>query len=104
MVRARSVATLLSCAPVHEACAQANLVEREIEASAARDVRLGVYTSIRTDCTSDPLLAIRLAGAPFHGVVTVKVKHSVDTIVVKHFGFTRPWATMVAVGQAQDQT
>jgi hypothetical protein len=41
---------------------------------------------------------------PKHGLVTVKVKHSVDTLVAKHFGFSRPWATMVAVGHAQDQT
>jgi hypothetical protein len=41
---------------------------------------------------------------PKHGLVTVKVQHSVDTLVIKHFGFSRPWTTMVATGQAQDQT
>ena len=35
-------------------------------------MRVGVYTSIRPDCTSGPLPAIRLATAPAHGTVSVK--------------------------------
>lgn len=65
-------AALLFCAAAHDACAQANLVEHEIKALPGRDMRFGVYTSIRPDCTSGPLPAIRLAGAPAHGTVTVK--------------------------------
>jgi hypothetical protein len=72
MTRARFVAALLSCALAHGAYAQANLVEREIKASPGHDVRVAVYTSIRPDCTSGPLPAIRLASAPTHGTVTVK--------------------------------
>jgi len=53
-------------------CAQANLVERNVNASPGRDARVGIYTSIRPDCTSGPLPAIRLAAAPVHGTVTVK--------------------------------
>lgn len=53
-------------------CAQSNLLERAIKAAADRDVRVGVYTSIRPDCSSGPLPAIRLATAPAHGTVSVK--------------------------------
>jgi hypothetical protein len=66
------LASLLLCGFVGEACAQANLVVREIKALPGHDVRVGVYTSIRPDCTSGPLPAIRLAIAPSHGTVTVK--------------------------------
>ena len=46
--------------------------DREVKAPPGRDVRVGVYTSIRPDCTSGPLPAIRLASAPAHGTVSVK--------------------------------
>jgi hypothetical protein len=72
MARARFVAALLSCALTHDAYAQANLVERDVKVSPGRDVRVAVYTSIRPDCTSGPLPAIRLASAPTHGTVSVK--------------------------------
>jgi hypothetical protein len=72
MMRAWLAAVLSFCALVHAACAQANLVERDVKALPGRDVRVGIYTSIRPDCTSGPLPAIRLAGAPAHGTVTVK--------------------------------
>jgi len=35
-------------------------------------VRVGIYSSIRPDCTGGPLPAIRLAVAPEHGTVTVR--------------------------------
>lgn len=54
------------------ACAQSSLLERAIKAMPGQNVRVGVYTSIRPDCTSGPLPAIRLAHAPAHGVVSVK--------------------------------
>jgi hypothetical protein len=72
MTRCWFAAALLLCASAHEAYAQASLVEREVKASPGRDVRVGIYTSIRPDCTSGPLPAIRLAGAPAHGTVNVK--------------------------------
>src|ERR1700733_10897615 len=65
-------AALFLCTPAHHAVAQASLVERNVNASPGGDVRVGVYTSIRPDCTSGPLPAIRLANAPAHGTVTVK--------------------------------
>jgi hypothetical protein len=40
---------------------------------------------------------------PKTGLVTVKIKRTVDTLLVKRFGFSRGWATMTATGMAQDQ-
>lgn len=57
---------------VRGAVAQTNPIEHDIKALSGRDVRVGVYTSIRPDCTSGPLPAIRLASAPAHGTVSVK--------------------------------
>ena len=52
--------------------AQGNLAERELKTAPGRDVRVGIYTDIRQDCTSGPLPAIRLAKPPAHGAVSVK--------------------------------
>jgi hypothetical protein len=49
-----------------------NSIEREIKMPAGRDVRVAIYTSIRSDCSSGPLSSIRLAVAPEHGTATVK--------------------------------
>jgi hypothetical protein len=65
-------AALLLGASAHHVCAQANLIERNVSASPGRDVRVGVYTTIRPDCTSGPLPAIWLVNAPAHGAVNVK--------------------------------
>ena len=72
MTRCWLASAFLLCASVHNVCAQANSVERELKAAPARDVRVGIFTSIRPDCTSGPLPAIRLASAPAHGTVSVK--------------------------------
>lgn len=40
---------------------------------------------------------------PKTGLVTVKIKRTVETLLVKRFGFSRGWATMTATGRAQDQ-
>jgi len=63
---------LLFCIVAHDADAQANSVERDVKALPDRDVRVGIFTAIRPDCTSGPLPAIRLASAPGHGTVSVK--------------------------------
>jgi hypothetical protein len=54
------------------AYAQDDVVERQLKAAPGRDVRVGVFTAIRPDCTSGPLPAIRLATPPAHGSVNVK--------------------------------
>ncbi len=60
------------CLSAVGADAQADRLEREIKAAAGREVRVGIYTNIRPDCTAGPLPAIRLIAAPAHGAVRVK--------------------------------
>ena len=52
--------------------AQDDVLERQLKAAPGHDVRAGVFTDIRPDCTSGPLPAIRLATPPAHGSVTVR--------------------------------
>src|ERR1700747_1919447 len=52
--------------------AQTTSLDREVKATAGREVRVCIYTSIRADCTAGPLPAIRLSVAPEHGAVTVR--------------------------------
>ena len=66
------LALVLACATVGAADAQQNPVVHDVKVMPGRDTRVGVYTSIRSDCTSGPLPAIRLAAPPSHGAVTVK--------------------------------
>lgn len=65
-------ALLLFGPPLHHAGAQTPVIERDVKATAGRDSRVAIYTSIRPDCTSGPLPAIRLAAAPAHGTVSVR--------------------------------
>jgi hypothetical protein len=65
-------AAIFLCIGVLTAYAQDDVVERQLKAAPGRDVRVGVFTDIRPDCTSGPLPAIRLATPPAHGSVTVK--------------------------------
>src|SRR5438105_10426339 len=65
-----AAAALLCC--TGPAYSQDNSIEREIKAAPGREVRVGIYSSIRPDCTAGPLPAIRLAIAPEHGTVTVR--------------------------------
>jgi hypothetical protein len=64
-----AVTLLCSASAVYS---QDNSIDREIKATPGREVRVGVYSSIRPDCTAGPLPAIRLAVAPEHGTVTVR--------------------------------
>jgi hypothetical protein len=54
------------------ASAQTTSLDREVKATLGREVRVGIYTSMRADCTAGPLPAIRLSVAPEHGAVTVR--------------------------------
>ena len=72
MSRCWLAAVGILCLSVAVANAQADRLEREVKAAAGRDVRVGIYTNIRPDCTSGPLPAIRLVAAPAHGAVSVK--------------------------------
>jgi hypothetical protein len=75
-MKSRALLTLclmvLSPLSMDVARAQVGSVQRELKVSPGRDVRAGVFTDIRPDCTAGPLPAIRLASAPAHGTVTVK--------------------------------
>ena len=72
-LRRRSfAASMLLCIGAFAAYAQDDVVERQLKAAPGRDVRVGVFTAIRPDCTSGPLPAIRLAAPPAHGSVNVK--------------------------------
>jgi hypothetical protein len=66
------LAAAFLCLSVLAARAQGNVLEREVKAAPGRDVRVGIYTDIRPDCTSGPLPAIRLVTPPTHGAVSVK--------------------------------
>jgi hypothetical protein len=70
LTRVASVVLLCACSAY--AFGQANSIEREIKVAPGVEVRVGVYTSLRADCTAGPLPAIRLAVAPEHGTVTVR--------------------------------
>jgi hypothetical protein len=47
-------------------------VERSVKAVPNKDVQIGVYLNVLSDCTSGPLPTIRLAAAPAAGKVVVK--------------------------------
>jgi hypothetical protein len=65
-------AAMVSCIGTLAAYAQGDVIERQLKAAPGRDVRVGVFTDSRPDCTSGPLPAIRLATPPAHGNVNVK--------------------------------
>src|SRR5712691_3943905 len=69
---ARWLATAALLCGASTVYSQDNSIDREIKAAPGREVRVGVYTSIRPDCTAGPLPAIRLAVAPEHRTVTVR--------------------------------
>jgi hypothetical protein len=52
--------------------ARSEMVERTARGESGKDIQIGVYVNIRSDCTSGPLPTIRLTQPPEHGKVTVK--------------------------------
>jgi hypothetical protein len=75
MPRARRsllAAAVVLCALTAPAGAQGNVVEHEVRGVPGKEVRVGIYTDIRPDCTAGPLPAIRLVTPPAHGSVNVK--------------------------------
>jgi hypothetical protein len=52
MMRGSLFSAVLTPGAAVQAFAQANLIERAVTAAPGRDRRVGVYTSIRADCTS----------------------------------------------------
>jgi hypothetical protein len=90
----------LLCVCAGDVYGQTTSVDREIKAAPGREVRVGIYTSMRSDCTAGPLPAIRLAVAPEHGSVTVRratlkatnVKECLATELPAFVAFYRPKA------------
>lgn len=52
--------------------AQSTTVERSAQGVTAKDIRIGVYLNVQSDCTSGTLPAIRLVDPPANGTVNVK--------------------------------
>jgi len=48
------------------------LVEREFKTRPGQEVRIGVFTTIKPDCTADQLPAVKLGEQPKHGQVSVR--------------------------------
>jgi hypothetical protein len=67
-----ALAIVFCCVSIGGIRAQTGTINRDIKAVPGRDVRVGIFSNIRSDCTSGPLPAIRLAVPPTHGNVTVK--------------------------------
>jgi len=61
-----AVAAAVLCA-VNAVGAQTTSPDRDIKATLGREVSVGIYTSMRPDCTAGPLPAIRLPVVPEHG-------------------------------------
>lgn len=47
-------------------------VDRSVKAQSGRDVRVGIFTSLKSDCTAGQLPTLRLKETPKNGTVTVK--------------------------------
>jgi hypothetical protein len=52
--------------------AQSETVERTAQGESGKDIQVGIYVNIQSNCTSGPLPTIRLTQPPEHGKVTVK--------------------------------
>jgi hypothetical protein len=76
MSRFAFAALALLCVSAVRANAQSAAIEREVKAAPGKDVRVGIYTDIRPDCTSGPLPAIRLVTPPAHGAVKRQARHA----------------------------
>jgi hypothetical protein len=63
---------VLVCAFSTIAFAQVEAVNRTASGKPHTDIRVGVYVSIKPDCSSGPLPSIQLTSAPPNGKVTVK--------------------------------
>jgi hypothetical protein len=72
MRRLWSVVSAVVLACMTFASAQAQIVNRTVSGKPDTDIRVGVYVSIRPDCTSGPLPSIQLISPPQNGRVTVK--------------------------------
>jgi hypothetical protein len=68
----RLSAIALFCGLVSIASAQAPTVERAFKGPVDKNIQIGLYISVRPDCTSGLLPTIRLSSPPANGKVVVK--------------------------------
>jgi hypothetical protein len=61
---------LLGASSLSEAAAQQ--VTRAVKGDPGKDIRVGVYVNVKSDCSSGPLPTIRLVDRPSNGKVTVR--------------------------------
>ncbi len=72
------IAPVLGCviwltAPVPALAQQPpTMVERNAKGQTAKNIQVGLYINVRTDCTSGPLPTIRLVSPPANGTLTIR--------------------------------
>jgi nitroimidazol reductase NimA-like FMN-containing flavoprotein (pyridoxamine 5'-phosphate oxidase superfamily) len=64
------------------------------------------YLTAKNEATTngDSIVPGGFTIVPKTGLVTVTVRHTATTLLVKRFAFSRGWASMTGTGQAQDQS
>jgi hypothetical protein len=65
-----SICFLLTLSTI--ALGQTQTIERQVKGKPDTNINAGIFATIRNDCTSGPLPAVRLLTPPAHGKVTVK--------------------------------
>jgi hypothetical protein len=83
------------------ALGQTPTIERQVKGRPDTNINAGIFTTIRNDCTSGPLPAVRLLTAPAHGQVTVKQGRLRATNVKQCLGMELP-AFIAIYRSAQD--
>jgi hypothetical protein len=68
----RLISAILLLLAASNVIAQSETVERTAQGESGKDIKIGVYVNIRSDCKSGPLPTIRLTQPPQNGKVTVK--------------------------------
>ena len=89
---------------VSAAGAQTPPLDREVKATPGREVRVGIYTSMRADCTAGPLPAIRLSVAPEHGAVTVRRATLTATNVKQCLAADQSWSRSIGLNRSPPTT
>ena len=83
------------------ALGQTPMIERQVKGKPDTNINAGIFTTIRNDCTSGPLPAVRLLTAPAHGKVTVKQGRLRATNIKQCLGLELP-AFVAIYRSAQD--
>ncbi|HEX5508274.1 MAG TPA: hypothetical protein VFX37_07200 [Pseudolabrys sp.] len=52
--------------------AQTHSVQRQFKGKPGQNINIGIFASMKSDCTAGALPVVRLAQGPMHGKVTVK--------------------------------